>query len=61
MLVQNWKQKFFLSGIFNKEEEDSYLNQNKVTKFYKSVYLMNSMHLAITSGKAAISSCLIMP
>lgn len=61
MFVQNWKQKFFLSGIFNKEEEDSYLKQNKVTKFYKSVYLMNSIHIVLLSRKIVIFCCFIMP
>lgn len=39
MLLQNWKQKFFLLGIFNKEEEDSYLELNKVKKKIIKVYI----------------------
>jgi len=61
MLPQNWKQKFFLLGIFNKE--DLYLKQNKVRKFYESVYLINFIYtyIVLLPGKAVIFCCFVTP
>lgn len=61
MSLQNWKQNFFLLETFNKEEEDSYLEENKVTKFYKSVYLINYIYIVPLPGKVLIFCCFIMP